>query len=64
MGDKGRTMKDKIKLALKWFKENDVSAYEDDGSIYVVAGRDADVQISVTEIDYRAELQSEVVVCG
>ena len=57
-------MNNKIKLALKWFKENDVSAYEDDGSIYVVAGRDADVQISVTEINYRAELQSEVVVCG
>lgn len=57
-------MEDKIKLALKWFEENDVSAYEDGESIYVVAGRDADVQISAAEINYRAELQSEVVVCG
>ena len=44
-------------MALKWFKDNDVSAYEDDGSIYVSTGRDADVQISTAEIDYRAELQ-------
>ena len=44
-------------MALKWFKDNDVSAYEDDGSIYVSAGMDADVQISTAEIDYRAELQ-------
>ena len=50
-------MNDKIKLALQWLKENDVPAYEDDGSIYVSAGRDADVQISTAEIDYRAELQ-------
>ena len=50
-------MNNKIKLALQWFKDNDVSAYEDDGSIYVSAGRDADVQISTAEIDYRAELQ-------
>ena len=52
-------MEKKIKLALKWFEENDVSAYADDGSIYVVAGRDADVQISAAEVDYRAELQEE-----
>jgi len=50
-------MNNKIKMALKWFKDNDVSAYEDDGSIYVSTGRDADVQISTAEIDYRAELQ-------
>jgi hypothetical protein len=46
-----------IKLALQWFEDNDVSAYEDDGSIYVIAGRDADVQITSSEINYRAELQ-------
>jgi len=51
--------KEEVKLALKWFKENDVSAYEDDGSIYVVAGRDADVQISNADVSYRAELQRE-----
>jgi len=51
--------KEEVKLALKWFEENDVSAYEDGGSIYVVAGRDADVQISTSEVAYRAELQRE-----
>lgn len=45
-----------IELALKWFEENDISAYEDGGSIYVIAGRDADVQISTAEVSYRAEL--------
>ena len=49
----------RLKLALQWFKDNDVPAYEDDGSIYVQAGRDADVQISETEISYRADLQQE-----
>jgi hypothetical protein len=52
-------MENKIELALKWFEDNDVSAYLDDGSIYVIAGRDADVQISTTEVDYRAELQKQ-----
>ena len=47
----------KITLALQWFKENDIQAYQDDGSIYVSAGRDADVQLSTSEVDYRAELQ-------
>ena len=53
--------KEEVKLALKWFEENDVSAYEDDGSIYVVAGRDADLEISNAEVNYRAELQREFV---
>ena len=48
-----------IKSALQWFKDNDVPAYEDDGSIYVQAGRDADIQISVAEIFYRADLQEQ-----
>jgi len=47
----------KITLALQWFKENDIQAYQDDGSIYVSAGMDADVQLSTSEVDYRAELQ-------
>tara|TARA_R100000426_G_scaffold85131_1_gene64820 strand:+ start:457 stop:624 length:168 start_codon:yes stop_codon:yes gene_type:complete len=51
--------KEILKLALQWFKDNDVPAYEDDGSIYVQAGRDADVEISNTEIFYRADLQQE-----
>ena len=50
-----------IKSALQWFKDNDVPAYEDDGSIYVQAGADADiqVQISVAEIFFRADLQEQ-----
>ncbi len=50
----------KITLSLQWFKENDIQAYQDDGSIYVSAGMDADVQISTSEVDYRAELQQTV----
>ena len=51
--------KESLELALRWFKENDVPAYYDDGSIFVQAGRDADVQISTAEIDYRADLQTD-----
>lgn len=51
--------KESLELALRWFKENDVPAYYDDGSIYVQAGRDADVQISTAEINYRADLQTD-----
>jgi len=51
--------KESLDLALKWFQDNDVPAYEDDGSIYVQAGRDADVQISTAEINYRADLQTD-----
>ena len=53
-------MNNKIKLAIKWFQDNDVPAYEDDGSIYVQAGRGADVQISTAEVNYRAELQENI----
>ena len=51
--------KESLELALRWFKENDVPAYHDDGSIFVQAGRDADVQISTAEINYRADLQTD-----
>lgn len=48
----------KIKtLALKWFKENDVIAYEMDGNIYVSTG-EYDVQISDADIKLRARLQT------
>ena len=50
---------EEITLALKWFEANDVSAYEDGGSIYVIAGRDADVQLSTAEVSYRASLQKQ-----
>jgi len=45
------------KLALKWFKENDVIAYERDGSVYVSTG-EYDVQISDLDIRLRAHLQT------
>ena len=51
--------KESLELALRWFKENDVPAYYDDGSIFVQAGRDADVQISTAEINYRPDLQTD-----
>ena len=51
--------KESLELALRWVKENDVPAYYDDGSIFVQAGRDADVQISTAEINYRADLQTD-----
>lgn len=50
---------EEITLALKWFEDNDIPAYEDERSIYVQAGRDADLQITTEEISYRAELQKE-----
>ena len=54
-----RTYGDQTIFQTNWFQDNDVPAYEDDGSIYVQAGRDADVQISTSEIDYRADLQTD-----
>jgi len=52
------TMKNQIlKLALKWFKENDVIAYEIDGSIFVSTG-EYDVQIADEDIKLRANLQT------
>jgi hypothetical protein len=46
-----------IKLALQWFKDNDIPANEDDGSIYVSVGEGIEVQISTAEIDWRADQQ-------
>ena len=55
-----------ISLALKWFKDNDIQAYEDDGSIYISVDRVGfqnlekfDIQISTAEVDYRADLQAK-----
>ena len=45
------------KLALKWFKENDIVAYEMDGKIFVSTG-EYDVQISDEDIRLRAHLQT------
>jgi hypothetical protein len=48
--------KQTLKLALQWFKDNDIVAYEIDGSIYVSTG-EYDVQISDTDIELRASLK-------
>jgi len=52
-----------IEKAIKWFKIRGISAYEDDGSVYVqVNGYDdtEDVQVTTAEVDYRAELYDEM----
>lgn len=50
--------KEKVELALKWCEENDISAYEDDGRIYVaVVG--VELEISSSEVSYRALLQKD-----
>ena len=53
-----------VSLALKWFKDNDIQAHEDDGSIYISVGLDVnlekfDIQISTAEVNYRADLQAK-----
>ena len=46
----------KRNLALKWFAENDIIAYEIGANIYVSTG-EYDVQISEADIKLRANLQ-------
>tara|TARA_R110002049_G_C8704915_1_gene523370 strand:+ start:71 stop:238 length:168 start_codon:yes stop_codon:yes gene_type:complete len=46
-----------LKLALQWFSENDIVAYEIDGNIYVSTG-EYDVQIADLDIRLRAHLQT------
>ena len=54
-----------VSLALKWFKDNDIEAHEDDGSIYISVGggfqnlEKFDIQISTAEVNYRADLQAK-----
>ena len=53
-----------ISLALKWFKDNDIQAHEDDGCIYLSVNggfqnlEKFEIQISTAEINYRADLQA------
>ncbi len=51
--------KTELELALRWFKNNDIPAFEDGGSIYLPINNETDIQISTAEIAYRAELQKE-----
>mgnify|MGYP001240827991 CR=1 FL=1 len=57
-----------VSLALKWFKDNDIQAHEDNGSIYISVGggfqnlEKFDIQISTAEVAYRADLQASKVI--
>jgi uncharacterized protein YydD (DUF2326 family) len=58
---KGKTFTEiETQQAIRWFKENCCHAYEDDGSVYIEVDNDNievfDVQISTSEIAYRADL--------
>jgi hypothetical protein len=50
------TIKQTKKLALQWFSDNDIIAYEIDGNIFVSTG-EYDVQIANADIELRAALQ-------
>jgi hypothetical protein len=53
-----RTNQKELDLALAWFAEEDISAYQDNGKIYITVG-EYDYEISSDEINYRAELVEE-----
>jgi hypothetical protein len=48
-----------IQQAIRWFKENCCPAYEDDGSVYIKVDGEYEIQISSSEVSYRAELYKE-----
>ena len=50
-----------LEYCLKWFESEDLMAYIDDTSIYVVIGEDDFVQISSAEISFRAELYKSTI---
>ena len=50
----------KLEQAEKWFKLHDIECFIDDTSVYVDAGFDVCVQISTAEMEYRAELYSNL----
>jgi len=52
-----------IEKAVRWFNIRGISAYEDEGKVFVqVNGYDdtENVEVSAAEIDYRAELFDEM----
>ena len=50
---------EEIELALKWFKMNDISAYNTYEDLYVEVNDDTHILISKAEISYRADLYKE-----
>ena len=49
-----------LQKALLWFQHNGFSASEDDGTIYIYVN-DFNIQISTSELSYRAELWDDSV---
>ena len=50
---------ERVKLALKWFVMNDISAYNTNEDLYVEVNNDTHILISNAEISYRADLYKE-----
>jgi len=50
---------ERIKLALKWFEMNDISAYNTNEDLFVEINNDTHILISNAEISYRADLYEE-----
>jgi hypothetical protein len=54
---KGKTFAEiEIQQAIEWFKENCCHAYEDIDGVYIEVGDDCEVQVSASEVSYRADL--------
>ena len=49
-----------IEYAKKWFKLHDIPTIIDDGSIYVITDGHFELQLSMAEVKYRAELYLEL----
>jgi hypothetical protein len=49
-----------LKLAEKWFQLHDIQTTIDkEGNFYVIVNRDVELELSTSEIEYRAELYLE-----
>ncbi len=44
-----------IEDCIQYFKDRDMVAYEDDGSVYLHVGYDIEVQLSSAEVIFRAD---------
>jgi len=51
---------EKLEQAEEWFKLHDIPTIVDDGSIYVQTQDGFELQLSTAEIEYRAELYSNL----
>ena len=49
-----------LDYCLKWFESEDIMAFQDGESIYVVAGAHFEVEITPEEVSYRAELYKSI----